>query len=131
MLSIAAFNALLKTLEEPPEYVVFVLATTDPQKLPATVLSRCQRFDFRRIPLGQIVGHLQYICGQEGLTTEPGVLELIARQATGSMRDALTLLDQLMSYTDGTLTLAQVEDVLGARGAGEIAAWVDRLITRD
>src|SRR5690349_1009443 len=124
MLSIAAFNALLKTLEEPPDYVVFVLATTDPQKMPATVLSRCQRFDFRRIALAPMVEHLRHICAQEGTTVEPGVLELIARQATGSMRDALTLLDQMMSYTDGTLTLAQVQDVLGARGAGEIAAFV-------
>ena len=131
MLSIAAFNALLKTLEEPPEYVVFVLATTDPQKMPATVLSRCQRFDFRRIPLAPMVDHLRHVCTQEGVTTEPGVLELIARQSTGSMRDALTLLDQLMSYADGTLTLTQVQDVLGARGAGEIAAFVDRLIARD
>src|SRR5689334_10395805 len=92
MLSIAAFNALLKTLEEPPEYVVFVLATTDPQKLPATVLSRCQRFDFRRIGLAPMVAHLRYICEQEGWTAEPGALELIARQSTGAMRDALTLL---------------------------------------
>jgi DNA polymerase-3 subunit gamma/tau len=131
MLSIAAFNALLKTLEEPPDYVVFVLATTDPQKMPATVLSRCQRFDFRRIGLATMVNHLRYICEQEGWATEPGALELIARQSTGAMRDALTLLDQLMSYSDGTITLAQVQDVLGARGTGEIAAFVDHLITRD
>jgi DNA polymerase-3 subunit gamma/tau len=131
MLSMAAFNALLKTLEEPPEYVVFVLATTDPQKLPATVLSRCQRFDFRRIGLAPMVAHQRCICEQEGWTAEPGALELIARQSTGAMRDALTLLDQLMSYSDGTITLAQVQDVLGARGAGEIAAFVDHLINRD
>src|SRR5690349_13307324 len=131
MLSIAAFNALLKTLEEPPEYVVFVLATTDPQKMPATVLSRCQRFDFRRIGLAPMVAHLRYICEQEGWTAEPGALELIARQSTGAMRDALTLLDQLMSYSDGMIMLAQVQDVLGARGAGEITAFVDHLITRD
>jgi DNA polymerase-3 subunit gamma/tau len=78
-----------------------------------------------------MVEHLRHICAQEGLTTEPGVLELIARQSTGSMRDALTLLDQMMSYTEGVLTLEQVQDVLGARGAGEIAACVDRLIARD
>ncbi len=131
MLSIAAFNALLKTLEEPPEYVVFVLATTDPQKMPATVLSRCQRFDFRRIGLGPMVEHLRYICEQEGWATEPGALELIARQSTGAMRDALTLLDQLMSYSEGTIMLAQVQDVLGARGAGEITAFADHLIARD
>jgi DNA polymerase-3 subunit gamma/tau len=95
------------------------------------VLSRCQRFDFRRIGLAPMVNHLRYICEQEGWTAEPGALELIARQSTGAMRDALTLLDQLMSYSDGTILLAQVQDVLGARGAGEIAAFVDHLIARD
>jgi DNA polymerase-3 subunit gamma/tau len=108
-----------------------VLATTDPQKLPATVLSRCQRFDFRRIPVPIMVRHMQAISGKEGFGVEPGVLELVARQATGCMRDALSLLDQLMSFADGTLTLAQVQAVLGARGTAEVSGFVDRLIAGD
>ena len=131
MMSQSAFNALLKTLEEPPAHTIFVLATTDPQKLPATVLSRCQRFDFRRIALPVMVRHMAGICATEGYAVEPGVLELIGRQATGCMRDALSLLDQLMSFADGTLLLSQVQAVLGARGAAEIGAFVDRLITGD
>jgi DNA polymerase-3 subunit gamma/tau len=131
MMSTSAFNALLKTLEEPPAHTIFVLATTDPQKLPATVLSRCQRFDFRRIALPVMVQHMTGIVTSEGYSVEPGVLELIGRQATGCMRDALSLLDQLMSFTDGTLTLAQVESVLGARSAAEVAAFVERAIAGD
>ena len=131
MMSTSAFNALLKTLEEPPAHTIFVLATTDPQKLPATVLSRCQRFDFRRIALPVMVQHMTGIVASEGYSVEPGVLELIGRQATGCMRDALSLLDQLMSFTDGTLTLAQVESVLGARSAAEVAAFVERVIAGD
>jgi DNA polymerase-3 subunit gamma/tau len=131
MMSTSAFNALLKTLEEPPAHTIFVLATTDPQKLPATVLSRCQRFDFRRIALPVMVQHMTGIVASEGYSVEPGVLELIGRQATGCMRDALSLLDQLMSFTDGTLTLAQVESVLGARSAAEVAAFVERVIGGD
>ncbi|HET7079709.1 MAG TPA: DNA polymerase III subunit gamma/tau [Chloroflexia bacterium] len=131
MMSTSAFNALLKTLEEPPAHTIFVLATTDPQKLPATVLSRCQRFDFRRIALPIMVQHMTGIVASEGYAVEPGVLELIGRQATGCMRDALSLLDQLMSFTDGTLTLAQVESVLGARSAAEVAAFVEQVIAGD
>ncbi len=131
MMSQSAFNALLKTLEEPPAHTIFVLATTDPQKLPATVLSRCQRFDFRRIALPVMVAHMAGICVSEGYAVELGVLELIGRQATGCMRDALSLLDQLMSFADGTLLLTQVQAVLGARGTAEIGAFVDRLIAGD
>ncbi|HUS13621.1 MAG TPA: DNA polymerase III subunit gamma/tau [Chloroflexia bacterium] len=131
MMSTSAFNALLKTLEEPPAHTIFVLATTDPQKLPATVLSRCQRFDFRRIALPVMVSHMAGIVQTEGYTVEPGVLELIGRQATGCMRDALSLLDQLMSFADGLLTLAQVQAVLGARSTAEVGSFVDRLLTAD
>jgi DNA polymerase III subunit gamma/tau len=131
MMSASAFNALLKTLEEPPAHTIFVLATTDPQKLPPTVLSRCQRFDFRRIPLPVMVGHMSGILANEGFTAEPGVLELIGRQATGCMRDALSLLDQLMSFTDGALTLAQAQAVLGARSVAEVGDFVDHLIAGD
>src|SRR4030043_1245022 len=97
MLSSAAFNALLKTLEEPPQHAIFILATTEVHKIPATVLSRCQRHEFRRLSVDAMVAHLQAMLKQEGMRTEAGVLELVARQATGSLRDAISLLDQLAS----------------------------------
>jgi DNA polymerase-3 subunit gamma/tau len=97
MLSPAAFNALLKTLEEPPDYVRFILATTEPHKIPATVLSRCQRFDFRRIPVPEIASHLRHILNEEQRQAEDEALTAIARSAQGCMRDAVSLLDQMMS----------------------------------
>jgi DNA polymerase-3 subunit gamma/tau len=112
MLTGEAFNALLKTLEEPPPHVVFVLVTTEPHKIPATITSRCQRFDFRRISLDAIVGRLTFIAEREGLRVEPAALELIARQSTGAMRDAISLLDQLTSYGE-EIRLDQVQMVLG------------------
>jgi DNA polymerase-3 subunit gamma/tau len=118
MLSNAAFNALLKTLEEPPPHAVFVLATTEPTKIIATVLSRCQRFDFHRIPVGRIVGRLGWLAEQEGIRAERGTLELMARQATGSMRDAESLLDQLASYDDSGITVEGMRAALGI-GADE------------
>jgi DNA polymerase III subunit gamma/tau len=123
MLTEPAFNALLKTLEEPPPHAIFVLATTDPQKVPATIVSRCQPFTFRRLTLGEIVSRLQHLVDEEGLTAEPGALTLIARQATGSMRDAVSLLDQLAAGgVDITLERAQA-----ALGAGALR-WVSDLI---
>jgi DNA polymerase-3 subunit gamma/tau len=119
MLTEPAFNALLKTLEEPPPHVIFCLVTTDPQKIPATIASRCQRFDFRRIPLQVVVKRLEYIAEQEGITAEPAALELMARHGTGAMRDAISLLDQLASYGD-EIILEQVQMVLGTV-AGEAA----------
>jgi DNA polymerase-3 subunit gamma/tau len=113
MLTNEAFNALLKTLEEPPGHVIFVLATTEPHKIPATVLSRCQRFDFGRIPLDAIVGRLRYIAGQENIQVEEEALEFIARQATGSLRDAVSLLDQLASCGGATVLVEQVRQILG------------------
>ncbi|MBI4778099.1 DNA polymerase III subunit gamma/tau [Candidatus Desantisbacteria bacterium] len=101
MLTPEAFNALLKTLEEPPPHVVFIFATTEPHRLPATILSRCQRFDFRRISTQNILKQLQYICDNEGITTDSNGLLLIARAAQGGMRDAEGILDQVMSYTGG------------------------------
>ena len=95
MLSTAAFNALLKTLEEPPPHAIFVLATTEVHKIPATVLSRCQRHEFRRIPVVEMVAHLKEMAEGEGLNVSTEVLQLVARQATGSLRDAISLLDQL------------------------------------
>ncbi len=122
MLTEPAFNALLKTLEEPPPHVIFTLVTTDPHKIPPTITSRCQRFDFKRIPLQAIVDRLATIAAQEGLAVEPAALELIARQGTGAMRDAISLLDQLASY-GSEITLGQVQMVLGTT-AGEIAGHV-------
>lgn len=112
MLSTAAFNAFLKTLEEPPPHALFILATTEKHKIPATILSRCQRFDFRRIPTEEIVSRLAHIAQQEGLSVEAEALYLIATKAEGSLRDALSLLDQLVSRTGGRLTYAAVLEAL-------------------
>ena len=112
MLSSAAFNALLKTLEEPPPHAIFVLATTEVHKIPATVLSRCQRHEFRRIPSSTMVPYLQGLIEGEGIEVEPAALELIARQATGSVRDAISLLDQLAS-TGESVTLERTRQILG------------------
>jgi DNA polymerase-3 subunit gamma/tau len=113
MLSTAAFNALLKTLEEPPSHVVFILATTHPHKVPDTIHSRCQRFDFHRIGIDDIVGRLRVICDGEGFNVPDAALALIARHASGGMRDAITTLEQLASFTGGTIGLTDVEGLLG------------------
>jgi len=128
MLSTAAFNALLKTLEEPPEHAIFILATTEVHKIPATVLSRCQRYDFRRVPLGDMVARAAHVCAEEGIVAEPAALELLCRTATGSMRDALSLLDQLVAYNGTQVTLAAAQDMLGATGGERVAAFVDNLL---
>ncbi len=130
MLTKEAFNALLKTLEEPPPYVIFVLVTTEPHRLPLTILSRCQRFDFRRIPLEEIVARLERIAEGEGLSVEPAALRLIARSATGSMRDAESLLDQLMAY-GSEITLAQVRSILGIASPQAVKELVSYLATND
>lgn len=131
MLTNEAFNALLKTLEEPPPHVIFVLATTEPHKIPATVLSRCQRFDFRRIPLPQILRRLEYVAGQEGLSVEREALEFIARQATGSLRDALSLLDQLVAYSGREVTLEQVQAMLGVVSSQAVSQLIDFMLKGD
>ena len=113
MLSSAAFNALLKTLEEPPSHVMFMFATTEPHKIPITILSRCQRYDFRRISLDSISTYMASLCRQEGFEVAEESLGLIAREAGGSMRDALSLLDQIMTGTQGLMTHEQVLDILG------------------
>jgi len=113
MLSTAAFNALLKTLEEPPPHVMFIFATTEPHKIPITILSRCQRYDFRRIGLDAILSHMALLCRQEGFEIADDSLGLIAREAGGSMRDALSLLDQIMTCAQGLVTHEQVLDILG------------------
>jgi DNA polymerase-3 subunit gamma/tau len=127
MLTEPAFNALLKTLEEPPPHAIFVLATTEPHKVPATIASRCQRFDFRRIPLAAIVEVLKRICREEKVKCPDEGLELVARSATGSLRDALNLLEQLMDYHGRKLTLANVQVGLGLVGdarSGDLARHV-------
>lgn len=131
MLTPEAFNALLKTLEEPPPHVIFVLATTEPHKIPDTVLSRCQRFDFRRIPTHKIVERLRFILEQEGRAAEPGALEMIARSAEGGMRDAISLTDQLLSYGGDVITEQQVQAVRGAISGQAISQMVDYLANGD
>ena len=113
MLTDGAFNALLKTLEEPPAHVVFVFATTEPQKVPETILSRCQRYNFRRIPTEEIVGELKRILEAEGLKAEEGALYLIARRADGALRDALGMLDQASAFSEGAIEEALLRDLLG------------------
>ncbi len=113
MLTSEAFNALLKTLEEPPPHVIFIFATTEPHKIPATILSRCQRFDFRRLGLLQIVEHLKRITSQEGSDFSDGVLYAIAREADGSMRDAQSLLEQLLAFSGDGLPDREIMDILG------------------
>jgi DNA polymerase-3 subunit gamma/tau len=131
MLSNAAFNALLKTLEEPPPHAIFVLATTEPQRIPATVLSRCQRFDFHRIPLNDIVARLEYLAEQEGISADDEALTLVARQATGSMRDAESLLDQLAAYDEGGITIEVVRTALGTGAEASVMALTDALAAGD
>ena len=118
MLSKSAFNAMLKTLEEPPSHVKFILATTDPQKIPVTVLSRCLQFNLKQLPPALILTHLQYVLGQEAIPFENGALNLVARAAQGSMRDALSLLDQAIAYSSGKVDEALVRTMLGAIDQG-------------
>lgn len=113
MLSTAAFNALLKTMEEPPEHVVFILCTTETHKVPATIQSRCQRFDFKNIPSTTIAKHLGDVVKQEKLTAEPELLHMVARLGNGSMRDSLSLMDRLMAAGEKKLTVKLLEDLLG------------------
>lgn len=129
MLTTEAFNALLKTLEEPPERVIFILATTEPHKVPATIQSRCQRYDFHRITVTEIRDRLIYVCKESDIAAEEDALDIIAVQADGGMRDALSILDQCMALAEGTLTAERVQEALGLVGrawirrmAGEIAA---------
>lgn len=118
MLSKSAFNAMLKTLEEPPAHVKFILATTDPQKIPVTVLSRCLQFNLKQLPPALINSHLQYVLEQEGIPFENGALNLVARAAQGSMRDALSLLDQAIAYSSGKVDEVLVRTMLGAIDQG-------------
>ncbi len=129
MLSTAAFNALLKTLEEPPAHAIFILATTEVHKIPATVLSRCQRHEFRRIPVADIVACLKEMAKSEKIQVEDDALTLIARQSTGAMRDAISLLDQLAS-TGKPITLELAQDVLGTATSQAVLELVEALLAR-
>src|SRR6202050_4032039 len=113
MLSASSFNALLKTLEEPPPHVKFLLATTDPQKLPVTVLSRCLQFNLKRLPASEIAAHLRHILAEEGVASDAAAVALIAQAADGSMRDALSLLDQLIAFGGGRAVEAEARAMLG------------------
>lgn len=131
MLSGSAFNALLKTLEEPPAHVIFILATTEVQKIPITILSRCQRFDFRTIPVRQITDHLKKICSSEGFAFEEDGLWIIARQGAGSMRDSLSLLDQVITFSNGQLTRKNVVEILGLSDQALVLEVLTQLVQRD
>jgi len=131
MLSRNAFNAMLKTLEEPPEHVKFILATTDPQKVPVTVLSRCLQFNLKRIPQQQIRSRLQHILEAESIRFEPAALPLIARAAQGSMRDALSLLDQAIAHGGGAVGQDSVRAMLGAVGQDHLYSILRALAGRD
>jgi DNA polymerase III subunit gamma/tau len=131
MLSTAAFNALLKTLEEPPAHVIFLFATTEPRKIPMTILSRCQRYDLKRIETAAIIQHLKSICRKEGIDIADESMDYIARDADGSMRDALSLLDQVTTGVDGPLTHSQVLDVLGVVDRQIVFELADAVFTGD
>ena len=131
MLSKSAFNAMLKTLEEPPAHVMFILATTDPQKIPVTVLSRCLQFNLKQLPPPLILTHLQYVLGQENIPFEMGALTLLARAAQGSMRDALSLLDQAIAYSDAMVDEATVRNMLGAIDQSYLYNLLQALQARD
>ena len=130
MLSIGAFNALLKTLEEPPEYVIFILATTDINKVPATIVSRCQRFDFRRIPSEVIIERLMYVAGREGLDLDRNAAAIIAKICDGGMRDALSLLEAC-TMTTGTITAEVVTNVLGLSDRELILDLIEALVKKN
>ncbi|MBK9292830.1 MAG: DNA polymerase III subunit gamma/tau [Oligoflexia bacterium] len=131
MLSNSAFNALLKTLEEPPEHVIFIFATTEVQKIPVTILSRCQRYDFRRISIKKVADHIASICAQEGVSAEMQALWLVARESEGSMRDSLSLLDQVISFCGKKITHNQVIDVLGLTDRTLLSTTLKAIITAD
>ncbi len=131
MLTSHAFNAMLKTLEEPPDYVKFILATTDPQKIPVTVLSRCLQFNLKQMTPAAIAGRLTEVLGPEGIEAEPAALQMIARAARGSMRDGLSLLDQAIAYSGGSVSLQAVQAMLGAIDGTTLVRLLDALAAHD
>ncbi|MEE2639043.1 MAG: DNA polymerase III subunit gamma/tau [Planctomycetota bacterium] len=131
MLTTQAFNALLKTLEEPPTHVKFIFCTTDPEKIPITVLSRCQRFDFAPVEADSIANRLSEICKNEGFDADEDALALLARRANGSMRDSQSLLEQLLSFCDQKITLQDVNQMLGTADLGSVQSIVEEVVNRD
>ncbi len=131
MLSISAFNALLKTLEEPPAHVMFIFATTEPRKIPVTILSRCQRYDFKLINIESISNHMKELCSREHIDINEDSLMLIAREAEGSIRDALSLLEQIMSCSDGTIDSRYILDILGVADRKTISDLSNAILQRD
>ena len=131
MFSEKSFNALLKTLEEPPPHVKFLLATTDPQKLPVTVLSRCLKFNLKRLPAGEIAAHLERILVEEGIEYEVAAVERVARSAEGSMRDAQSLLDQAIAYGAGTVMEEATRAMLGTVDRSRVVELLDAITERD
>ncbi len=131
MLTSEAFNTLLKTMEEPPMHVKFILCTTEPHKVPATIRSRCQRFDFKPITTGDIAGHLQHVTSEEGVDAQAGVLERVASLGRGSMRDALGVLERLLASGESPLTMEQVESTLGLPPADLVLALIDAVLDGD
>jgi len=131
MLSKQAFNGLLKTLEEPPPHIKFLLATTDPQKIPVTVLSRCLQFNLKRLPQAGIVERLTSICDSEGVSAESGALQRLARAAAGSMRDALSLLDQALAFGNGAVRDGEVAEMLGGLDRQRLTALLEALVQGD
>src|SRR5690348_938273 len=131
MLSKNAFNALLKTLEEPPEHVKFLFATTEVNKVPVTVLSRCQRFDLRRIPAGKLAAHFAEVSSTEGVEVEPDALAMIAAAAEGSARDGLSILDQAIAHGAGAVTADQVREMLGLADRGRVRRLLDLVLAGD
>ena len=131
MLSQGAFNALLKTLEEPPSYVIFILATTEPHKIPATILSRCQRFDFKRVTVKDISSRMRYICEKEGIEADEKALNLIARNSQGALRDALSILDQCISFEGHTIRYNDVIELLGSVNIEQLFDLAESIIKED
>ena len=131
MLTTAAFNALLKTLEEPPSHVVFILCTTDPQKILETILSRCQRFDFHRISDADLVARMRYVCEQEGFSFDDEALEIVAKHARGGMRDALSTLEQLSVFGDGAVRVADARALLGEVASTVLSEFACKIAVRD
>lgn len=131
MLTREAFNALLKTLEEPPPHVLFLMATTEPQKLPPTILSRCQRFDFRRLTDNEISGHIRHIADNEKFEIESGAVDMVVRSADGSLRDAISILDQLVSFSSGKVTSDEVNLMFGLVDKSEIATFMHAIFAAD
>ena len=131
MLSQGAFNALLKTLEEPPSYIIFILATTEPHKIPATILSRCQRFDFKRVTVKDMTARMQKICNEENIVVEDKALNLVARNSQGALRDALSILDQCISFGDNKIEYKDVVELLGTVNVEQLFDLAKCIIEQD